>query len=115
MPIIEPNIQPGEYTRQAIKQSATKAYQHLVDSWKECYNLLWNNPYGLTPQEVLDAFGTEAVQAFLLSANTGEFINQLGAGVRNAVPEGYTYTANPDGTITLQQVEPPAPSAPPVG
>lgn len=95
---------PEVRTQRLIEDAATGCFQVMLTTWRNLYELVWANPLGLAPQEVIDLVGTDALKLFSLSAQIGEMLNQIQPGcVVNAVPEGWTYTVNGDGTVTVTQ------------
>jgi hypothetical protein len=60
----------------------------------------WQNRSGLTPQQVSDAFGTEAVQVFILGGALKDFLNMIRPGTVTATPP-FEFTPNADGTVTI--------------
>ena len=85
---------------QRVKGQSTMQFQQLVRSFIDNYNLVWNNPEGLTPEEVLNGFGKDATSLFQASVALQTMINTI-------VPGTLTQTAlkpvtfNEDGTVTL--------------
>lgn len=93
---------PAQLTVDTLTSGATGAFVTLKAQWDNAYQLLWHNPWGLTPQEVLDALGTDAVQLFALSDATKTLLNAWGANITATFPPEYSdVTINPDGTCIL--------------
>ena len=63
------------------------------------YKELWTNTSGLTTQQVLDAFGTDAGTLVTKLAGLRTFLNTLRPGSITFTPPG-TITINEDGTAT---------------
>ena len=87
-----------------IKANITQVYNQLfqqsVSQLTYLYREVWLNELGLTPQQVVDSFGTDA----------GELMNTfsvLRTAVGSLIPDGigladpHTVTVNEDGTVTI--------------
>jgi len=91
--------------RQALAKNRLVAgmstlFAHLKAEHERLAQIVWNNPRGMTPQEVLDGFGADAAELFRLSSLLVQVLNE-------AEPGGYPYqtpnefTINGDGTVTV--------------
>lgn len=92
---------------EAIKQIAVQAVAHYANSINQGFDLLWNNPNGLSPQEVCNALGTDGVAVFAKHKATAEFlVSQVPvlATILKQVPDGYKISFSQDGNVTI--VEP---------
>lgn len=86
----------------AIKQRTAQAFQMLHGTAAQLKALVWANPDGLTPQEVLDAVGHDAVALFQVSSLVTQILAiATGSAPAAVMPEGWDFTANEDGTVTL--------------
>lgn len=112
MPIIDPTInQPTEPTLEQkkervsrrIKQRSTETLFGLIGTYEELKNAVWNNPQGLTPQQVFDSLGTDASQLFSLSTVLVQTVNTVQP---NTLVDShpYNYTINEDGTVTVGEI-----------
>lgn len=90
-----------EVTSEELVNVTKAGLDSLEWSWRRCYELVWHNPYGLSPQQVIDILGKDAQAVFLESYQIGELLIAHGRKMTNAPPEGVKYKANPDGSITL--------------
>ena len=92
----------------AIKRTAAANYQQLVRIQKEGIRTVWNNPQGLTPQQVCDALGADAVKVFDIHGILTDAIVQI-AGRDGVAPDvalpKKTFTRNQDGTITILETD----------
>lgn len=96
-----------------IKQSAVSSTRAFVESINSAFDLVWENPFGLTPGEVAEALGTDALAVFARHAATAQFlIGQASslASVIKTVPEGYTISYEmaedgvaPTGRVTITE------------
>jgi hypothetical protein len=89
---------------QRIKQSAAQSYKVLCQIQKEGIRTVWNNPQGLTPQEVLDSIGTDAGKIFAFHGHLTETIVNI-ASLDGVAPDialpTKEFKVNEDGTITV--------------
>jgi len=83
-----------------LKTINTDVFNYLVKQFTTAYDVVWNNKDGLTPQQVLDAVGTDATQLFIVSGKTQDLVNTV---VPNTLPQTALQvpTFNQDGTVTL--------------
>jgi len=92
------------------QQQIEMQYSQIRNMSKVLYNLMfekhglifreiWNCPT-VSPQEIMDMYGTDAVLLFLFSS---QIQNLLASSNPNYVPLAppYQYTINPDGTVTI--------------
>ena len=87
-----------------IKRMAAQNYQMLVQAQRQGIQVVWENPQGLTPQQVVDGLGTSAVKIFDLHAQLTEAIIDI-AAIDGVTPEialpKKNFTRNSDGTVTI--------------
>ena len=86
-------------TIKSIKNSSTQLFNQMVQNYNSNVNRVWNNQYGLTPQQVLTGFGPDASGLFGLA-------NKLADTINYAIPNTITIgslpvTFNQDGTVTV--------------
>lgn len=88
----------------SIRSASANQYATLVAWQKAGISAVWNNPDGLTPQQVCDALGADAVKAFDLHAKLTEAVMQL-AQIGGVQPDialpSHAFTRNADGTVTV--------------
>jgi hypothetical protein len=103
MPIIDPiPPTPLELQVRSAKNRIQQQYESLVRCLKEIGDMVWKNTLKKTPQEVVAAFGTDAVQLFQISGLVRQLIQTVsGQEPPPTMPAGWGFTANPDGTVTL--------------
>ncbi len=117
MPIITKQVAdqpaPDKLAAQQILRQARSMFQLLLTHHKQGYRLVWNN-LRATPEEVIAALGTDAAEVFALSSQLGTLLASavgndmkkiIENGIPTGVPEGYSYKANEDGTITLSKTD----------
>lgn len=87
-----------------IQHLITKEYNRNINTFNHVYTLIWFNPKGLTPQQVMDGLGTDAGQVFILAAGLASYVNSINA---NTLPTKtpYSITINNDGTVTIGAVD----------
>lgn len=89
-------------TARMILDSIVGAKNTLRSAWGNANALIWQNPYGLTPQQVFDALGTKAGLLLALSQQIVPLLEAADAEELPVLrPEGVVITVNQDGTVTL--------------
>jgi len=104
MALLTKTIDAREETVACIRSTIAGAASMLRAQFDNACQLVWHNAYGLTPQQVLDALGTDAAELFAISNTIIPILNQAADAehqITSVVPDGTTYTLNADGTITL--------------
>jgi hypothetical protein len=105
--------QPTRGTRaresaEAVKQIAIKSVLQFVQSLNEGFDLIWSNEYGLSPQEVCDALGTEASGVFQRHASAAQYLVSQSPAVapllRQLNPQ-YVILHEPDGRVKITEKE----------
>lgn len=97
--------EPPLQKRQAMAKSRlitgmSALFTHLKVEHERMAQIVWDNPRGLTPQEVIDGFGTDAAELFRLSGLLVQVLNEAEPGsYPYQLP--YAFTVKPDGTVTL--------------
>jgi hypothetical protein len=86
----------AEYIKAEIKGAAS----HLQGSALSAFARFWNDSGGATPQEILDAFGTNAATLVQVFAASKDLLNLIKPGTINATGP-YSITQNQDGTATV--------------
>jgi hypothetical protein len=103
MPILQTD--PAAIVAQQMANDAKSTFDLLMVKYTNGLNTLWRNKRA-SPQDICDALDTDAVELFTLHGSLGAVLNATApAGV--AVPsiaDYGTYTANVDGTITIDSV-----------
>ena len=92
--------QKQERTAMQIAKKSYETYAALIGTYKDLQQKVWNNPSGLTPQEVFDSLGTNAGELFTLSALLVQTVNSVKPNTLNPA-QPYEYTINEDGTVTV--------------
>lgn len=83
-----------------VKGICNLLFTQNVTGFVRCYNTIWSNSNGLTPQEVCDALGTDAGNLFTLAGSLQAVVNAAQPGALPQAPLK-AVTINSDGTVTL--------------
>ena len=83
-----------------IQRKVYETYQGLISSYNDIRTAVWENPAGLTPQEVFDALGTDGAELFQLSALLVNTVNSAKPDTLSG-DQPYEFTVNPDGSVTV--------------
>lgn len=87
-----------ERDAQAIQRQAASLFQQVETTWNNAVARVWKGDTAA----ILEAFGTDAVEFFRVSAETAKFIEALKPGSTAAGRALMRpYTAHQDGRITL--------------
>lgn len=90
--------------RSRIIAHAQNGLDQLIINVRVSFSLIWNSN-GITPQEILDAFGKDAASLFIASAKAQKLIKELYPDYQFLIaPE--KITLNPDGTVTVGEPKP---------
>lgn len=85
-----------------IKSNMTQTFVSLRSQMDRIFKLVWANSE-LTPQEVFDAFGSEAKDLFVIAGIMQEAMNALvEKSVEMKVPP---YEINKDGTVSVKEAK----------
>lgn len=118
--VINLSSNPGQTTADMLAARMNQELVRRVEEHKKLRDLLWNNPFGATPQQVLAALGTNAGRLFALSAEnirhvtacaqiTGKTAADFGLTAEMSetpnAPNGnpWLVTINNDGTVTISE------------
>ena len=82
-----------------IKGGIEAAVNTLQQNLSALMSAFWLNPE-LTPQQMSDAFGTDAAQLFILMGKAQAFINDVRPGSYIQAPTR-PFVINQDGTVTI--------------
>lgn len=100
-----------EQLRSDVSRRVDVLYLQMKGTFNQLYDLIWNNPSGLTPQESVDAFGPQAIRLFQLAGLMQDTLNTAKPNsVTQVTPMAPTFNA--DGTVTLAPRDP-GPTDPP--
>ena len=83
----------------AMSQQNDEGLSMLKSSVSSGFLLLWYNDKS-TPQDILDQFGTNALELFKMHQSIRAFIRTLDPTYIGLVPP-YNFTINQDGTVTV--------------
>ena len=89
--------------RAAVLADAREGYRRLCQIQKQGINRIWNHPR-LSPQQAVDALGTDAARIFQAHGALTEVIASV-ATMDGVEPDllfpTHEFTVNPDGTVTI--------------
>lgn len=96
-------------TRETVTRAMSAGFAGIKGTFEQLKRLVWANPFGLTPQQVLDLLGgndedgknLSAAKLFAASDACVTLLNLTGEGITTVLPPGVTATINSDGTVTL--------------
>lgn len=85
-----------------LTAEARSVWRYIVDNWTSTAHAFWCDPHGASPQDIADALGRSAVEAFELHRRLGELIasvdeSALAAGLSVIGSVDY----HEDGTVTV--------------
>jgi len=83
-----------------IKNAAKNIYETVKNKHDQLWNVVWDNPAGLTPQEVIDAFGTDAKELFTYSQSLQTLLSEANENYVVKVTPNLV-TINTDGSVTV--------------
>jgi hypothetical protein len=94
-----------EELRARISYIVTMLFQQMRDIFTESFNLIWFNNV-LTPQEAVDALGSDAAELFRLAEVLTMAVNSAKPDtITPGIPAGFTVSFNEDGTATIGQAQ----------
>lgn len=85
--------------KQSIQQTLNAQYKSIIFNFTRIFALVWDNN-DLTPQQVMDALGTDAAQLFQIASAMQTAVNSIQP---DSLPQSppKSVTANDDGTVTI--------------
>jgi hypothetical protein len=99
-----PSLPPVEELAKAVRAEVSNSinglFGDMLKVYNSCMSLVWQHPT-LSPQQVLDAYGSDAAELFRLAATLKGAVN---AAVAGTIPDNDTpkpFTINEDGTVTV--------------
>ena len=100
MSLISPTLQPPSPTvLNALQVQNTMCLQVMKSTAKNVFEIVWHNG-SLTPQQVCDAMGVDAVKGFDAHSALQELIYAIDPSWVPLEP-AYNYTKNANGTVTI--------------
>ena len=83
-----------------VKNNSRRIFNNVRQQHTNIFDTIWNNPNGFSPQEVLDEFGTDAVELFTFSLSIQTMLTQADPTyIYLNTPN--LYTLNDNGTVTV--------------
>lgn len=107
---------PAEPRSKHAKESAEQADQHalngllaFINGLNASHDLVWKNPRGLSPQEVVNQWGDGAAQRFADHRSAVQYLSAQKPAAAKLLKQYdasiWSVTANDDGTVTISEVE----------
>jgi hypothetical protein len=100
-------VPPATRVANQLVNMTVRTYQQMVDSFNRGSVMFWQNPQGLSPDEIAAALGPNAQEVFSLHYKLGQLI---GSVKPEAIAEGFSlvgeFTYNEDGSVTVVVPEP---------
>jgi len=90
--------------RQEVLKVSTRMYNKMERQHQQLWDLIWENSSGLTPQEVLDEYGTDAKDFFIISESIQTLLVQV-RPTYTVLETPNLYVINEDGTITVGELK----------
>lgn len=89
-------------TSAQISKQITATLRSLIGQSKGISEQVFNNPLGLTPQQVCDAMGTDAAKVLAAGQAAADMVNALRPNTMAIqIPQGISVQPNQDGTVTI--------------
>lgn len=82
-----------------ILSRLNRLYTLMLETYNQSFNDIWNNDK-LTPQQVLDSFGTNAAELFRLAGILSTAVNSATPNTLTNSPPS-SININEDGTVTI--------------
>lgn len=100
-------VPPATRVANQLINMTVRSYQQMVETFNRGAIMFWQNPQGLTPDEIAAALGTNAQEVFQLHYKLGQLI---GSVKPEAIAEGFSvvgeFTYNEDGSVNVVHPEP---------
>lgn len=101
-------VSPALRASTQIKNRTARLAETIIREWEHAFDAIWNNP-PTTPAEVLVELGTDAAEAFELSAATVQFMATILPGrmddewarIQAKIAAKPATTSHEDGTVTI--------------
>jgi len=91
-------------TKSTIKNISKNMFETIVKRHQFVWDMIWDNSRGLTPQEVVDAFGSDAYELFVFSLNIQTLLAQANINY-SFMSTPNEFVINPDGTVTIGELK----------
>lgn len=92
-------LNPAEVNKEKIIAANTTLFRQIKDAIATSFTDIWNNGE-MTPQEALDAFGSDATALFILSAKAQDLLKAIDPEYEYLTPPTEV-KFNEDGTVTV--------------
>lgn len=85
-----------------IINQTKQTFNNMASAFNEGSKMFWQNPRGVSPQDIANALGTNAKEIFELHYKLGQLISEIKP---EAISTGLSiigqFTMNDDGTVTI--------------
>ena len=85
--------------KRQLTANVNQLFIQMKGTYLNGFNTVWKHPK-LTPQEIFDAFGTDARDLVVSSYGVAQALNAIVPNTITEIPP-YEYTINDDGTVTV--------------
>jgi hypothetical protein len=100
-------VPPATRIANQLINMTVRNYQQMVESFNRGSVMFWQNPQGVTPDQIAAALGTNAQEVFQLHYKLGQLI---GSVKPEAIAEGVSiigqFSYNEDGSVSIIHPEP---------
>ena len=101
-------VPPASIAANALITEARDVYTRMLSSFTEGARYFWQNPSGLTQQEIADALGAAGVEVFALHGKLGALLAEVNpAAIAEAIAVVGEFTYGEDGRVTITSVPTP--------
>lgn len=95
---------PIAITVMHVRHAARVAHNTVASSLDSIKAFVWSNPYGLTPQQVMDALGKDAAEIDIYVKPLVMCRDAVNDSKQETwIPADKTIKANVDGTVTISE------------
>jgi hypothetical protein len=91
---------PAEIAKGELVSGSAALFHEIKQRHTAIYNKMWNPPEGVTTQDVLDLFGTDAASLFVTSQTLQNLMESVDSTYERLIPPN-TFVVNDDGTVTI--------------
>lgn len=99
-------IPPATRIANQLINMTIQSYNQMVDSFNRGSILFWNNPQGITPEQIAAELGSNAQEVFQLHYKLGELIGSIKP---ERIAEGLSvigqFSYNEDGSVNIIEPE----------
>ena len=105
MSILDNNNAPQDVSTQIsnrIIYQARQTFNNMANAFNEGAKIFWQNPRGVSPEDIANALGTNAKEVFELHYKLGQLIATIKPeAIASGISIIGSFTMNNDGTVTI--------------